>query len=68
VRPLARAGLAAGADGLIVEVHTDPSEVHSDGAQAISPEEFAAIAADAAAIAALDRKKLIVPTPRATTV
>ncbi len=68
VRPLARAGLAAGADGLIIEVHTDPSEVHSDGAQAISPDVFAAIAADAAAIAALDRRKLVLPTPRATTV
>lgn len=60
VRPLARAGLAAGADGLIVEVHTAPEEVHSDGAQAITPDAFAQIRADAAAIAALDERELVV--------
>lgn len=62
VRPLARAGLAAGADGLIVEVHTAPEEVHSDGAQAITPEVFALVRADAAAIAALDKRQLVVST------
>ena len=66
VRPLARAGLAAGADGLIVEVHTAPDEVHSDGAQAISPEVFGQIRADAIAIAALDKKTVVQPS-RATT-
>jgi len=63
VRPLARAGLATGADGLIVEVHTAPEEARSDAAQAISPREFAAIAEDAAAIAALDRRRLVVSHP-----
>jgi 3-deoxy-7-phosphoheptulonate synthase len=61
VRPLARAGLAAGADGLMVEVHTQTSEARSDGAQAISAELFAAIAKDAAAIGALDRRTLARP-------
>jgi 3-deoxy-7-phosphoheptulonate synthase len=61
VRPLARAGLAAGADGLIVEVHTEPAEARSDGVQAVSAEVFAAIAKDAAAIAALDRRTLVLP-------
>ena len=37
VLPLAKAGIAAGADGLLVEVHPAPYETHSDGAQAISP-------------------------------
>jgi 3-deoxy-7-phosphoheptulonate synthase len=59
VRPLARAGLAAGADGLIVEVHTAPSEARSDAAQAVSAEVFAGIAEDAAVIAALDRRTLV---------
>lgn len=59
VRPLARAGLAAGADGLIVEVHPDPSEVHSDGSQAVSPETFGLIVADALAIAALDSRRVV---------
>jgi 3-deoxy-7-phosphoheptulonate synthase len=61
VRALARAGVAAGADGLIIEVHTEPSEVHSDGAQAVSPDVFAAIARDVAVIAALDGRRLVLP-------
>jgi 3-deoxy-7-phosphoheptulonate synthase len=61
VRPLARAGLAAGADGLIVEVHPDPSEVHSDGSQAVLPETFAQITADALHLAALDERKVSLP-------
>jgi 3-deoxy-7-phosphoheptulonate synthase len=65
VRPLARAGLAAGADGLIVEVHPNPSEVHSDGNQAISPQEFERLALDARALVALDGRQLIVGTPLA---
>jgi 3-deoxy-7-phosphoheptulonate synthase len=59
VRPLARAGLAAGADGLIIEVHSAPAEARSDGHQAVSPEIFAAIAKDAVAIAALDRRTVV---------
>lgn len=62
VRPLARAGIAAGADGLIVEVHPDPSEVHSDGSQAVLPETFGQIAADTRTIAALDARRLVEPS------
>jgi 3-deoxy-7-phosphoheptulonate synthase len=40
VTPIARAGIAAGADGLIVEVHPDPSKALSDGSQALKPEQF----------------------------
>lgn len=40
VTPLALAGVAAGADGLIVEVHDDPAHAFSDGAQALRPDEF----------------------------
>ena len=58
---LFRSGIAAGADGLIIEVHTDPSEVHSDGAQAISPDVFSLIRADVAALAALDKRTLVAP-------
>src|SRR5262249_23557031 len=59
VAPLARAGLAAGADGLMVEVHPAPNEARSDGAQAISPAEFAELAHAAAALAALDGRRLV---------
>ncbi len=41
VTAVARAGIAAGADGLIVEVHPDPSHALSDGAQSLKPEKFA---------------------------
>lgn len=40
VIPLAKAGLAAGADGLLIEVHYDPLQALSDGAQAITIEQF----------------------------
>ena len=63
VRPLARAGLAAGADGLIVEVHPDPSEVHSDGSQAVLPQTFGAIVDDAISIAALDGRRVVLAQP-----
>jgi 3-deoxy-7-phosphoheptulonate synthase len=41
VAPIARAGVAAGADGLIVEVHPNPSDALSDGNQALKPNQFA---------------------------
>ncbi|MCL2024211.1 MAG: 3-deoxy-7-phosphoheptulonate synthase [Coriobacteriia bacterium] len=41
VRSLSLAALAAGADGLIVEVHNDPPNAQCDGAQSITPEAFA---------------------------
>ncbi len=40
VSPMARAALAAGADGLLIEVHTDPEHALSDGAQSLYPEQF----------------------------
>jgi 3-deoxy-7-phosphoheptulonate synthase len=41
VIPMARAAVAAGADGLLVEVHPDPDHALSDGAQSLKPEQFA---------------------------
>ncbi len=41
VLPMARAAVAAGADGLLVEVHCDPDRALSDGAQSLWPEQFA---------------------------
>jgi len=40
VIPMARAAVAAGADGLLVEVHPDPDHALSDGAQSLRPEQF----------------------------
>ncbi len=43
VGPVACAGVAAGADGLLVEVHANPQEARSDAAQALHPDQFAAL-------------------------
>jgi 3-deoxy-7-phosphoheptulonate synthase len=41
VAPMAKAAVAAGADGLIIEVHTNPEEALSDGEQSLKPDAFA---------------------------
>jgi 3-deoxy-7-phosphoheptulonate synthase len=41
VPPMARAAVAAGADGLLIEVHSDPEHALSDGAQSLYPAQFA---------------------------
>ncbi len=51
VTPVARAAIAAGADGIIVEVHPRPEEALSDGAQSLKPEKFAALVREVKAIA-----------------
>jgi 3-deoxy-7-phosphoheptulonate synthase len=43
VAPLSKAGVAAGADGLIIEVHTHPEDALSDGAQSLLPANFAVL-------------------------
>jgi 3-deoxy-7-phosphoheptulonate synthase len=52
VLPMARAAVAAGADGLIVEVHPDPDRAMSDGAQTLTPPQFAEMMQQVRAIAA----------------
>lgn len=54
VRPLARAGLAAGAHGLMMEVHTHPDTAYSDAHQTIDVETFAGIVKDASILAQLE--------------
>ena len=51
VTPMARAAVAAGADGLIVEVHPDPDHAVSDGAQTLTPGQFAEMMKQVRAIA-----------------
>jgi 3-deoxy-7-phosphoheptulonate synthase len=46
VAPTAKACIAAGADGLIIEVHPHPEQALSDGAQSLKPERFAELVAD----------------------
>jgi 3-deoxy-7-phosphoheptulonate synthase len=52
VVPMARAAVAAGADGLIVEIHHDPDHAVSDGAQTLNPNQFAEMMQQVRAIAA----------------
>lgn len=51
VSAIARAGIAAGADGLIVEVHPNPADALSDGGQSLKPERFAEMVLQVKAIA-----------------
>src|SRR5262245_13268268 len=53
VAPMARAAIAAGADGLIIEVHHDPDHALSDGAQSLRPEQFDALVAQIRTIASV---------------
>jgi 3-deoxy-7-phosphoheptulonate synthase len=51
VAPMARAAVAAGADGLLIEVHNDPDHALSDGAQSLTPVEFSQLMAELRIIA-----------------
>lgn len=51
VEPLALAAVAAGADGLIIEVHNDPKHALSDGAQSLTPDQFDHVASHVKALA-----------------
>lgn len=52
VAPVARAAVAAGADGLIIEVHCDPQSAKCDGAQSLYPEQFEKLMREISMIAA----------------
>ncbi|MEX2089737.1 MAG: 3-deoxy-7-phosphoheptulonate synthase [Bacteroidota bacterium] len=57
VIPMARASVAAGADGIIVEVHNDPDHAKSDGAQSLFPDQFSQMMKEVRIIAeAIGRK------------
>ena len=58
VGPMARAGIAAGADGLMIEVHPNPAEALSDGKQSLTPENFAVTMREVASIARLMGKEM----------
>ena len=65
VAPMARAAVAAGADGLIIEVHPDPDHALSDGAQSMFPKEFDRLMAELRIIApAIGRSICVEPVPR----
>ena len=56
VEPMALAGAACGADGLMIEVHNDPMHAWCDGAQSLRPEQFAEVAQKVLAVREALRK------------
>ena len=65
VAPMARAAVAAGADGLIIEVHNDPDHALSDGAQSLLPSQFDRLMAELRIIApAIGRSICLEPVAR----
>ena len=62
IPPLSRASIAAGADGVAVEVHLNPAMALSDGPQALLPAELAGLVADARVMAAVTGRRFH-PTP-----
>lgn len=58
VAPVARAAIAAGADGIMVEVHQNPDKALSDGKQSLTPENFASLRDQILKLAELDNKKI----------
>jgi 3-deoxy-7-phosphoheptulonate synthase len=62
VAPMARAAVAAGADGLIIEVHCDPDHAMSDGAQSLFPAQFDRLMAELRIIAPAIGRSICVET------
>jgi len=63
VIPMARAAVAAGADGIIVEVHPDPTKALSDGAQTLFPQQFAQLMREVRVIAEVVGRRIAEPVP-----
>jgi 3-deoxy-7-phosphoheptulonate synthase len=65
VAPMARAAVAGGADGLLIEVHSDPDHARSDGAQSLFPAQFERLMAELRIIApAIGRSICVEPVAR----
>ncbi len=63
VRPLALASIAAGADGLLIEVHPNPAEALSDGAQSLYPSQFEDLMGDLRRVGAALGRSVPEPVP-----
>ena len=61
VSPMARAAIAAGADGLLVEVHPQPDRALSDGAQTLAPDQFDRMMREVRAIAEVIGRRVAEP-------
>jgi len=61
VIPMARAAVAAGADGIMVEVHPSPDKALSDGAQSLFPDQFAQLMREVKVIAEVIGRRIEEP-------
>lgn len=61
VSPMALASVAAGADGLLIEVHPQPDRALSDGVQSLDPQQFAAMMRDVRAVAEALGRRVLMP-------
>jgi len=61
VAPMAKAALAAGADGLLIEVHAQPDQALCDGQQALTPARFAKLMAELQQLAPLCDRRICAP-------
>jgi 3-deoxy-7-phosphoheptulonate synthase len=61
VKPASKAGVAAGADGLIIEVHPDPLAALSDGEQSLTPQQFVQLMAEVRLVAHAVGRTLATP-------
>jgi len=66
VLPMARAAIAAGADGLLVEMHPNPERAMSDGAQSLYPDQFERMMRDVSAIAEVIGRSVATPAVSVT--
>jgi 3-deoxy-7-phosphoheptulonate synthase len=62
VIPMARAAVAAGADGVLIEVHPEPDRALSDGAQSLYPDQFTQLVSELRAVAAAIGRSIPTPT------
>ncbi|MCR4440834.1 MAG: 3-deoxy-7-phosphoheptulonate synthase [Peptococcaceae bacterium] len=63
VQPMARAAVAGGADGLLIEVHPNPSEALCDGPQSLNPEKLQQLMAGLVPVARAVGRNLNIPSP-----
>jgi len=63
VTAISKAAVAAGADGIIVEVHPDPAHAVSDGRQSLTPENFSKMVSKLKAVAEAVDRRLVSPLP-----
>ncbi len=59
VRPIAKAAVAAGADGIMIEIHHHPEEALSDGEQSLNPQNFARLMTEVGMIAKVEGKEFL---------